>query len=58
MATIQTKIREAFFARLTKSGAVDTQKIEQLRAIMDEGKKLKADDVVKLLSALPGDSLT
>lgn len=57
MATIQQNIREAFFARLTESDSVDAQKIEQLRALMDNGKKLKLDDVVKLFSSPAGDGL-
>ncbi len=57
MATIQQNIREAFFAHLTESDSVDAQKIEQLRALMDNGKKLKLDDVVKLFSSPAGDGL-
>ena len=57
MATIQQKIRDAFLARLTESGAVDAQKIEQLRGLLDSGKKLKPDDIVKLFSSPAGDGL-
>lgn len=57
MATIQQTIREAFLARLTASGTVDAQKIEQLRELMENGKKLKLDDVVKLFSSPAGDGL-
>jgi hypothetical protein len=57
VATIQKKIRDAFLARLTESGAVDAQKIEQLRALFDNGKKLKPDDIVKLFSSPADDGL-
>jgi anti-sigma28 factor (negative regulator of flagellin synthesis) len=57
VATIQKTIREAFLAKLTASGTVDAQKIEQLRALMENGKKLKVDDVVRLFSSASGDGL-
>lgn len=57
MATIQQKIREAFLARLTESGSVDANKVEQLRALMDSGKKLKPDEIVKLFSSPADDGL-
>ncbi len=57
MATIQQTIREAFLAKLTASGSVDARKIEQLRALMESGKTLKLDDVVRLFSSAAGDGL-
>jgi hypothetical protein len=58
VATIQQNIRDAFLAQLTESGSVEAQKIERLRALMDNGKKLKLDDVVRLFSSPAGDGLT
>jgi hypothetical protein len=57
MATLQQQIRDAFFAKLTESGSVDAQKLDKLRALMADGRKLKADDVVKLFSSPGGDGL-
>ena len=57
MATIQQDIRDKFLARLAAGGTVDAPKLEKLRTLMADGKKLKADDVVKLFSAPTGDGI-
>jgi hypothetical protein len=57
MATIQQHIRDTFLTKLAASGSLDSKKIEELRALMDDGKKLKSDDVVKLFSSSAGDAL-
>lgn len=57
MATIQQHIRDTFLTMLATSGSVDANKIDQLRVLMDDGKKLKPDDIVKLFSSPAGDGL-
>ncbi len=54
MITLQQQIRETFLAKLAASGAVDGDKIAKLRDLMNGGRKLKADDVVKLFSLPAG----
>jgi hypothetical protein len=54
MATLQQQIAEKFLAKLAESKQVDAEKIEQLRKLLTDIKKLKADDFVKILSAPAG----
>jgi hypothetical protein len=55
--TIQQNILDKFLAKLTESKTVDADKIGQLRTLMSQGKKLKAEDVVKIFSQPAGDAL-
>jgi hypothetical protein len=55
MATLPQQIVEKFLLKLTESKDVDTERIEQLRGLLADGKKLKADDVVKIFSPSGGD---
>lgn len=55
--TIQQQIREKFLISLAASGVVDANKIAKLRDLMGDGRKLKADDVVKLFSLPASDDL-
>jgi hypothetical protein len=57
MATLQQQITELFLKSLEDSKRVDAEKIEQLRTLLAEGKKLKADEVVKILSLPSGGEL-
>jgi hypothetical protein len=54
MATLQQQIAEKFLAKLAESKDVDAGKIEQLKELLADTKKLKADDLVKVLSAPAG----
>lgn len=54
MATLQQQIAEKFLAKLAESKDVDTQKIEQLRKLLADSRKLKADDFVKIFSIPAG----
>jgi hypothetical protein len=47
MATLQQKIAEKFLATLAEGKNIDAEKIEQLRKLLADGKKPKADDFVK-----------
>jgi hypothetical protein len=54
MATIQQQIAAQFLAKLEESKDIDAGKIEQLRKLLADGKKLKPDDFVKVFSAPAG----
>ncbi len=54
MATLQQKIAEKFLAKLAESKDIDAGKIEQLKKLLADTKKLKADDFVKVFSAPAG----
>jgi hypothetical protein len=53
MATLQRLIAEKFLAKLAENKDVDADKVERLRDLLADGKKLKADDLVSAFS-LPG----
>jgi hypothetical protein len=57
MATLQQKIVEKFLAKLAGSKSVDAESIDQLRNLLADGKKVKADDLVKIFSLPPGGDL-
>jgi hypothetical protein len=48
MATLQRQIAEKFLARLAESKKLDAEKIEQLRTLLADGKKPKAEDFLKI----------
>ena len=54
MATIQQQIADKFLAKLTESKDVDAEKINQLRSVLSDNKKVKAEDLVKVFSAPAG----
>ena len=55
MATVQEEILQSFYAKLSKSNAIDKATIDALRAVFGSGKKLKADDFVAILEKKPKD---
>jgi hypothetical protein len=57
MPTLQQQIAEKFLAKLTKSKKVDADKIDQLRTLLADSKKLKADEFVKIFSLPAGGDL-
>lgn len=57
MATLQQQIAEKFLAKLAESKDVDAERIDQLRKLLADSKKLKADDLVKLFSLPAGGDL-
>jgi hypothetical protein len=57
MATLQQQIAEKFLAKLAKSKEMDIEKIEQLRSLLANNKKPKADDFVKIFSEPVGGDL-
>ena len=57
MATLQQQIAEKFLAKLAESKDVDAEKIDQLRILLADSKKLKADDFVRIFSLPAGGEL-
>ena len=47
MPTLQQQIAEKFLAKLAESKDMDAGRIEPLRILLSNSKKLKADDLVK-----------
>jgi hypothetical protein len=54
MATLHQQITEKFLAKLAESNDVDCERLSQLRILLAGGKKVKADDLVKVFSHLGG----
>jgi hypothetical protein len=57
MATLQQQIAEKFLAKIAESKDVDAEKIDQLRTLLTNSKKPKADDFVKIFSLPAGGNL-
>jgi hypothetical protein len=57
MATLQQQIAEKFLGKLAESKDVGPEKVAQLRDLLAAGKKLKADDLVKVFSLPAGGDL-
>jgi hypothetical protein len=57
MATLQQQIVEKFLAKLSESKDVDPERIEQLRSLLADSKKPKAEDFVKIFSLPAGGDL-
>jgi hypothetical protein len=57
MATLQQQIAEKFLAKLVESKKVDADKIDQLRTLLADSKKLKAEEFVKVFSLPAGGDL-
>lgn len=57
MATLQQQIAEKFLTKLAESKKVDADKIEQLEKLLADGKKIKADEFVKIFSVPAGGDL-
>lgn len=57
MTSLQQQIVEKFLAKLTESTDVDIQKIEQLKNLLTDKKKLKPDDLVKIFSLPLGEPI-
>ncbi|MGZ5874816.1 MAG: hypothetical protein ACXWKP_22165 [Bradyrhizobium sp.] len=54
MPTLQAIITERFLAKLRECEDMDEAKIEQLQSLFAAGKKIKPDDLVKILSSPAG----
>jgi hypothetical protein len=54
METLQQKIASKFLATLSAGKALDEDKIEELRKLLANNKKLKAEDFIKIFAAPAG----
>lgn len=54
MATLQQNILEKFLSALAEGKDVDPEQIEQLRKLLADGKKPKADDLVRIFTTPVG----
>jgi len=54
MATLQQIIADKFLATLAGGKDVDAEKIKQLKELLADGKKPKADDFVKIFTGSTG----
>jgi hypothetical protein len=57
MATLYQEIAEKVLKKLADSKSMEPERIEQLRILLSEGKKAKADEFVKIFSAPVGGDL-
>ena len=57
MTTLYQQIGEKFLAELSNSKDVSAQKLEALRPLFAEGKKLKPDDLVKIFTSADEDEV-
>ena len=57
MVTLQQQIAEKFLSKLAESKEVDTEKIDQLRTLLADNKKVKAEDFLKIFSLPAGGDL-
>jgi hypothetical protein len=57
MATLQQQIAEKFLKKLADSKDVDAAKIGQLKVLLADGKKVKAEDLVKIFTLPAGGDL-
>lgn len=54
MPRIQNEIADTFLEKLKESPDVTSEMVAALRELLSMGKKLKADDLVKVFSLSPG----
>lgn len=54
MATLQQDIATKFISALEEGKEVDSDKIKEIRKLLSDERKIKADDFVKIFSAPVG----
>lgn len=57
MATLYQQIGKKFLVELKKSKDVSAKKLEALQPLFADGKKLKADDLVKIFTSAEDDEV-
>jgi hypothetical protein len=57
MATLYKHISAQFLAKLADTKEFDEKTIEQLRVLLGANKKLKAEDLVKVISGVDADEI-
>ena len=54
MPTLQQQVTEKFLTKLAETDTLEPERIEELRALLAGGKKVKAEELVKLFSSPAG----
>jgi hypothetical protein len=54
MPTLQQQVAEKFLKKLAETGTLELDRIEEFRVLLATGKKVKAEELVKLFSAPAG----
>lgn len=54
MAKIQQKIADQFLTKLAESKVLDQERIHEIGELLGDGRKVKADDLVRIFSLPPG----
>jgi hypothetical protein len=54
VATLQQNVAEKFLAKLKDGKSLDDEKVEQLRKLLTDSKKPKAEDFIKIFTAPAG----
>ena len=57
MTTLYQQINEKFLSKLADVKEIDQKKIGQLRVLFAEGKRLKAEDLVKIFSGADAEQI-
>jgi len=57
MPTLQQQISEKFLNKLAESDEVDAAKIEKLKLLLSDNKKVKSEDFVKIFTTPAGEDL-
>jgi hypothetical protein len=57
MPTLQQQISEKFLNKLAESDEVDAAKIEKLKLLLSDNKKVTAEDFVKIFTTPAGEDL-
>ena len=57
MSNLQQQIAQKFLAKLAESKDIDAAKIEKLRALIVDSKKVKVEELVKIFSLPAGGDL-
>jgi hypothetical protein len=57
MAALQQQIAEKFLTKLSESKDVDAAKIGQLKALLADGRKVKAHDLIRIFTLPAGGDL-
>ncbi len=57
MKTLYQQISEKFLSKLATAKDFDEKKIGQLRVLFTDGKRLKAEDLVKIFSGADADQI-
>lgn len=57
MNTLYQRISEKFLSKLAEAKEIDEKKIDQLRVLFTDAKRLKAEDLVKIFSGADADQI-